>query len=716
MDREIIIKQFRKYGFEYRKIFSNHDYLAFTFRSGFFNNAEIVSLEVNDKERVEKEMEKSISELNKLGFSVKKSFYNSLNEIKNSLFNGFFHVEEWKDRIRSDYEKHTKKILSILPNTEDLEYNYINVNYYKNNKYTDGNIIIDICDDLSRKGPLLTIIEAPAGFGKTCTSFEIINHLVNNKDSKSIPFFTEFSRDRQAKVFSHIFVREVDQSFSSVKSDVVIEEVKEGKITVVLDGFDELLHDKSVEANAEEYFETTEPMLETISELLTENAKVILTSRRSAIFDGEQFNEWLLRYEGRFSINRYKLEKPRISDWLSREKQEHLKNIGININRLANPVLLGYLRYLDNNSFNELCKSPSDIINHYIDSMLEREMDRQELLMNPEKQSILLRIIAEDMCNRNYTADSKEKIINLIKDKGQHLLNEVRSNYSPKNKPTIDKLATTLSNHAFLDRSDKWDNRIQFVNEFVFGHYIASNIVEIGQEWIASDERFVEPAVMAYTVRNKGDRIKLWSDLHTMKEFLDLSTRMKYEALLTGIVSDKCYDSANISSVNFRECTFFNNTITYNCVFSECKFSNVNFEMNNLCNITFLNCCFYDCSLMSENNQGYDVSFYNCEDNNNLISKIEEENSRIDTSETDEQASIRHYIFSQMWPVGSLSIERLHFFTANLFKTSEFSRKEITKEIRRLRQDGYLTIANDSNFIAINKEKFGEIKTLLGRG
>ena len=53
-------------------------------------------------------------------------------------------------------------------------------------------------------------------------------------------------------------------------------------------------------------------MLETISELLTNNSKVILTTRKSAIFDGELFTDWINKYQDKFVINRYQIEKPEI--------------------------------------------------------------------------------------------------------------------------------------------------------------------------------------------------------------------------------------------------------------------------------------------------------------------------------------------------------------------------------------------------------------------
>ena len=81
-----IISLFKKYGFEYRKSASREDFMAFTYKAGFFHNAELVSLNIDEKGRVEHEMEHSVKELEALGFSTKKSFYSSLKEIEEMFY------------------------------------------------------------------------------------------------------------------------------------------------------------------------------------------------------------------------------------------------------------------------------------------------------------------------------------------------------------------------------------------------------------------------------------------------------------------------------------------------------------------------------------------------------------------------------------------------------------------------------------------------------
>jgi len=708
-NRENIIQLFRQYGFEYRRQASSSEFLAFTYKSGFFHNAELVSISGGSNSDIEAQMDKASQVLEKLGFAVKKSFYSSYDEIEKILFNGFFNVSEWKEKIRSEYLEHSNRILSVLPDGA-TKYSYIDVPYLKNGSPSEISIIKDISESLTDKGPSLTIIEAPAGFGKTCTSYEIINFLVDNERNNPIPFFTEFSRDRQARVFSHIFVREVDKSFSSVNSEVVIKEVKKGRIVVVLDGFDELLHDSKTPSGSDDGFETTEPMLETISELLTDNAKIILTSRRSAIFDGEKFNEWIGKYEEKFIVNRYRLRVPNISDWVPYSRMSRLSTTSIDVSKLSNPVLLSFLRFVNDDYFEKLCNEPSKIVEQYFQSMLEREMDRQELRMSPSQQSQLLTVVASDMCESNYTSDSKDKIIELIKGKCGGILSEVRSLYSPVDKPTIDKLASKLSNHAFFDRSNQEENNIEFVNEFVFGNYIANNAIEVGSGWMASDERFVEPAILSYSPRDHESRELLWDALSSMREFLDPSSKMKDQSILTGIIDGSGYDNSDISSISIRDICLFQrfgitNSVIKDCVFTECKFYFDNFN-----DVTFLNCTFWNCEFIK--NGDTELAFYNCMDDNGFVDDVE----RLDlSSPLEREIPADIYVLERIFPVGNNAIKRLHYFTANLFKTSEYSRKEILKAVKSLKRDGYLLDANDANFIAINKSRINEIKIKLGR-
>jgi hypothetical protein len=197
-----------------------------------------------------------------------------------------------------------------------------------------------------------------------------------------------------------------------------------------------------------------------------------------------------------------------------------------------------------------------------------------------------------------------------------------------------------------------------------------------------------------------------------MCEFLEPSSRMKFEAALTDHVEEEKYSHADITSIVLKNLDIFQIGSLTASIFNDCSFHNVNFNLCNLKDITFLNCSFWNCTYQVTSSVTPDVNFYNCRDNNSFVDEIEEREA-IDESET--QPNVAYYIFSKIWPIGSPSIDRLHYFTGNLFKTDEFSRKEINKEIKRLKREELLLGANDVNFITINKAKIVDIKAILGR-
>lgn len=702
-----LILLFKKYGFEYKKSSSGRGFYAFTFKTGFFHNAEVV---YTDEANLV-EVEKCLSELDNIGYSTKKSLFESIEDVAEQLFKGFFNVDDWKERIATEYEDYCSKMISLLPDGAK-NYSYVQVPYEKNSSKHENGIIKDIISEINKENPKLIIIEAPAGFGKTCTSYEILNSLISIEGAP-LPFFTEFSRDRQAKVFSHVFVREVDRSFRTVKSDLVIDETKNGKIVLVLDGFDELLNETSSTKMNDLDFEKTQPMLETIGELLTKSAKVILTSRRAAIFDGEIFQEWKDKYRDNFDVIRYRLNSPEVRDWLSSDRIAKLENSGIDIKKLSNPVLLAFLRSVENEDFNNLCQHSSKIVDHYFQAMLERERERQDLLMIPEKQSSILSMVALDMCENDYTSDNRDKIISLIKNKSLNILEETRNLYPGKDRPTLDALASKLATHAFFDRSNQGENKIEFVNEFVFGNYIANGVIDNeSNDWLANDERFVEPTVQSYLPRSTKERNLLWERLSGMRDFLSATDNMKFEFMLTQEIDQKIYSETTITGLDFDNALFFPNNKINSSVFNECVFSNIVFNFENFDDVTFISCQFYHCEY-DNSHHPYNISFLNCSDNNELITEVES----YELVQVDESLEIQleREVLSKFMPLGSTSITRLHIYTGVLYRIDGYTRKQITRAIKTLKEKGILENANKSSFTAINKFSVGEVKKILGR-
>ena len=116
--------------------------------------------------------------------------------------------------------------------------------------------------------------------------------------------------------------------------------------------------------------------------------------------------------------------------------------------------------------------------------MLERERIRQDLRMIPEEQYQILKTIAKDMMNNNYTAEDKDYILSIIEAQNEDLIEKARLQYPAEERPKKDELLNKLAGHALLDRSTEDSQGIGFVNEFVLGNFCAEVIIEEpSQEW-----------------------------------------------------------------------------------------------------------------------------------------------------------------------------------------------------------------------------------------
>lgn len=514
LDAKELARIYKQYGFEESKSRDNGIHV-FTFRSGHFHNADIIKInESGDEEKVFQEFKKS-------GYACKIRNYSSTKEVEKTLFKGFFSVEATKTRLKKEYDKHADSIAKIHSDTG--VYFYINSKYTINDRLGEDDVINEIYSRLDLKKPTLFLIEAAAGFGKTCTAFELLKKIITESDEK-IPLFTELSRNRQAKIFRYVLLDEIDRSFPLLSSTLVRSEIQNGNVPVILDGFDELLH-QSKKDNEQEGYDSTEPMLETIGELLKKSAKVILTTRRTAIFDGDEFHNWVEIHKEDFEIYRIRISEPTIQDWIQPDRLEELRNLSFPIERLNNPVLLSYIRCISRNEFKDAIQSPDSIVDKYFTSMLERERKRQDLRILPSQQYCILKHIAKDMLSKNYTSESREYLSNIIAEQFFELLDTTRKQYPSDERPTLDELVTKLAGHALLDRSADNEKGIGFVNEFVLGNFCSEIIIEEeSKEWVG-DNRFIEPSVISFLPRNEARKTELWESLRFVLEFIPFSEK-----------------------------------------------------------------------------------------------------------------------------------------------------------------------------------------------
>jgi len=269
-----------RYGYEPRKNNTNRVYL---FTKSIYNGADIVKTGSDEEAEVLK-----IQYANS-GYAVKVRSYKNIEEAEDYLFRDFFKADGVIQNLKRRYESFVGKLMNNLPENEKYQYirssyDYTNYNLEHDDKKTisiraddDSNALVGaITKQINEHvGPLLIIIEAAAGYGKTCTAYEILNEFISIPTNK-LPFFTELSRDRKASIFKHILAFEIEEQFSNrVDSNVVIYQIKKGRIPLIIDGFDELISkDFSFSSNQ---FEQVESMLSTIVDLLTDNAEILIT-------------------------------------------------------------------------------------------------------------------------------------------------------------------------------------------------------------------------------------------------------------------------------------------------------------------------------------------------------------------------------------------------------------------------------------------------------
>jgi uncharacterized protein YjbI with pentapeptide repeats len=495
-----------------------------------------------------------------------------------------------------------------------------------------------------------------------------------------------------------------------VSPDLVVREIKKRKVIVVLDGFDELLNEREEEKFQ---FEKSQAMLETIGKILEKNAKIILTTRKTAILQGDDFDGWISGQVDKFEFTRFSLSEPSARSWLGNERYEKLEASRVNIKNLSNPVLLTFLRFIDDEQFNTVLHHPDRIVEKYFELLLIRETGRQTLKMSPDEQSEFMKRLAQHMMRCNFTRDSKESIVNYFSEFEMETIEAVRSRYNSDSRPTFEAMLEKLSNHALLDRSSI-DEKIGFINNFVLGHFVAMDLMEASGEWL-EDSIFVEAAVNAYSARTAESREEIWKRLTDSLEFCRPQDRAKLEIRLLDRVSGD-YVNISFNEIVFDIQSFFTNGSLTSCYFNGCTFSNCNFDFTRIHKSTFISCQFYNCSSIGLNTS------------NEFISSIMDETSKtaIDVGFSPEKEKpnekngdheVKAYILEKFWPVGKETVAFAHRPMVIFYRGSTYSSQTITETVESLRRDGLLVSAKRKNWIGLNLSgnNFLTIREILGR-
>ena len=702
---EYIDKLFLSYNYQLANQ-SNHKVRVYTLRYGMYHAAEFILF---DKDYDISEIK---SEYSDLGFATDVRILDDIDEIEEYLFEGFFIKTPLGNELKSRYKHFVNRQLQNLP--EGSTYKYINSSFdlllqdeSKNiieNKSYDSDIETNLIDKINGllsevNGAIFIIIEAPAGFGKTCTANEILNTF-SPRECKQLPFFTELSRNREARVFKHILLNEIDEQFpNGIKQNIVIEQITKGRIPLIIDGFDELI---SKESNKEE----VESMLTTIIELLKGDAKIIITSRKTAIFNSDEFLNSIYDSKNEFSLARFEIKEPKVENWLDKDRIEVIDNANFPVAQIANPVLLSYLRNISLDVLKSYVHETNDgaLIDKYLDYLLKREQQRQNLKLDNEDQLKIFRKLVRFMTEYNITAESKDTIKDFIKEYNQKLLQSSLKLYIAEEKPSIEDLIETLSNHVFLDRKPNGD--VGIINDFIFGHLIGENLIlEKYQEHYENFEKiipqdFATKSIESFKIQSKIKKESLWSIFNDENFDYDIGFYFDLDYTFSK-QPNRVYKNLFVLDRELSDLKFNENCRFESSAFSSVIFNNCVFDINLFFDTSFQNCSFYNCSIKNiKINKPYsDFALFACNSDNdfvpNILNLFENPTSNNPKGKIalSEDMVLRHF-----FQVDGKKPRARKF--AYIKKTlNEYHDKDINKVIESLKSKDYLHFKDDVGFI-----------------
>lgn len=680
-----IIDLFQAYRYSFLKEIGN--ILVFDYTSGMYTGVEIVPV---TSEVDKKQIEKIRDDYSKSGYATHIYETSDISVIEKNLFNGFFQTKLSNERIHNKYKLYCERVmLQFGKKAED--YQYIEAPYELEEdfqgKQTSEHLVDSIFSQLQMPGAKLIILEAPAGFGKTSTTYEVLNKYKDvTRDVR--PFMMELYKDRTASIFKYILLSNIDADFDvNIKSDIVIKNIRAGRIPLLIDGFDELLSIDIDKAGNKDRFKEVESMLSTIADLLSNDAKIMLTSRKTAIFSSEEFVSWydkLVTKGLNFRIIKYSLNNPTLQDWIS--KEEIAKYDNNLLKALGNPVLLGFIKYC---GFD--LSDSKDIVNKFFDLLLNREMDRQDLPFSVDEQKIIFRRLAMAFAGFNCSTDTRNSVMSTISETSPKLIASKVSASRDR-----DSLLNSLTNHALLNRkTDK--NQIGFLNDFIFGIMLAEAFLHYRKD---------DTYVLDFASDIKPDSVYKCIDSAVFLPPED-KTRIRY-SLKQHIKMGKedetmcdwklCgYVNAHVDNLSFDGdrligCTIgTRDNIVSNCTFSNMTFSSCTFDFNYIQGCTFVMCDFEDCVREGTNTSCYE---YGCADPDGVV-KIDGIVGNIEPDVVSDE-EIKISILQKYYTVGQRRRMKLISAIRKDFTTNE---KQFRRCLDSLSSEKFLFINGDKSFI-----------------
>lgn len=704
LSSEDLIKLYTQYGFEQGH--SSDQYLVFYSQKGYFQNAEIVLLKENIKpEEVDK------TEYEEMGYSVRVRSFKDIAAVHDALFKGFFNTKISNNRLLQEYSNFCKQQEDKLLGGK---YEYVIGDFIENGLIQSQNVIQRIQSIFDTEEQQLIILEASAGYGKTCTSFEAVKFLIEKFPSK-IPLMAELSKNRKASIFRYVLLSEIDQKFPSLSSELVTYEMGEGRIFLIIDGFDELLSKSYLNLKDNNQKKDAQTMLDTIAQLFSEGGKtkVLLTTRKSSIFVGEDFDEWVDKHLSNCNVTRIQLSTPSLRDWIGPEKTEKLKQNGIELDNILNPVLLSLLRSAPLEDFANKYSSNDQIIEQYIELLLKREQTRQSLPLEVSEQLSIMSRLAAEMVEFDISAEDIDFIKAMLEDIVGDQFSRYLSRYelmsdAPETKPSESEFLNKLSHHALLDRVSSQSNQIGFLNDFIFGLMIAEALEHNYILPSGVQGKYLDITITSLATASAERRHKLYDILSSTIAKETPQRKLNASIVLLKSIQGQ-YESEYFDGIYFGKKISIINSCTFkNSIFTDCVFNNCTINTDAFKTCQFYNCSFYNVKIVAGETLDCELIFLSCSGHQQFAEAAYREQKKIEHI-----VDYERIVLEQYWKPGYDTAEPRRAYQTLLRGVAQSDKLEVAEAIDSLLKKGILI--KKARVIELNFEKIEEIKKIVHR-
>jgi len=696
IDADKVREYYKYYRFQEVKT-STEKILAFK-HSLYFNNIDVVPV---NSDVTTGELEKIKSEFERINYTCKTNQFRSIEEIQTALFRGFFNWDGTRDFVRKSHDDFVQKRISVIGST----YSYIPSAFISDTiySYNASDPVGHVLEVIQKPGPCLILIEAPAGYGKTTAMYELCNKIISSTTIKAIPLLAELHRNRKVPEFKYVLLDEFNRVFNGIEYGLAIRHVQRGDIILIVDGFDEMIRSNySTNGRSVDDKSINEPLLYTIAEIIKNNAKVILTTRKTVFAEKDYFKKWYDDCRTKCQIERISIQNPSIEDWLGRKRIIKAVANRVDFEKVSNPILLASLRRMNDDEFESALNDPGGIIERFIDDLLNRETERQNLRIDSNNQRKIFQGLAQNFSDHEISEETKEYITELIRtnDKSKEIIKESLNKYwSTEGGATVDQILEKLTLHCVLDKRGFTD-AISFVSDFLFGYFLGTEIISNNSQVIIL-ERYIDLATQSYSALGEEAKTRLWNALQPCLDVHDTPIKVITDLRLKGeLLRD--IENCSLSNLDLDDEQFDNKLCK--CVqFFDCKFHNISFIGKNIVSCNFVHCEFYGCEWVGER------------DENTFINTNWKPEDRVGCGTvlgTDFNANTK--ILERFWPKGRPNFQ-ICKKESTLFCGIPPEQGDVVKSaLSNLVKSGLLTHSS-GNLYWLNMNRLDEIKQIIGR-